>query len=253
MGRHTKADQSFTTFFYAPNFTGYMKVVERIVRQTQREHLKILDIPAGNGMLAQKLRSLGHNVTCADLNTERKEYDFVNMEKTFPYPDGAFDTVICLEGMEHVIDAFYLVREICRVLAPGGFAVISLPNVQSFYSRLKFLFTGTFYQFEPEHNRHPRGTLMDRGHPSPVTLVQMAYLFGEFDFRPKLVTGDKIKKKILFPLYIILWAVNLLCARFRSRKIDDPEIKILYRFLTSSRCLMSRSMVSVWSKDANHP
>lgn len=253
MGTYAKTDQSFTTFFYAPNFTGYMKVVEKIVVESKREGLKILDIPAGNGILSHKLRSHGHEVTCADLNTERKEYDFVNMEKPFPYPDASFDTVICLEGLEHVIDAFFLIREMCRVLRPGGFAIISLPNVQSLYSRLKFLFTGTFYQFEPEHNRHPRSALIDRGHPSPVTLVQMAYLFGEFEFRPKQVTGDKIKKKILFPLYLILWGVNLLCAWFRSRKTEDPNIKSLYRFLTSSRCMMSRSMVSVWSKEPTGP
>jgi hypothetical protein len=81
----------------------------------------------------------------------------------------------------------------------------------------------------------------------------MAYLFGEFEFRPKLVTGDKIKKKILFPIYLILWGINRLSAGFRSGKVEDPEMKKLYRFLTSSRCMMSRSMVSVWSKEATYP
>jgi len=242
------AQKSMKDFTHVHNLTGYMRIVEKIVLGTKRDDLKVLDMPAGNGLLAENLRSHGHTVTCADINSERKEYDYVNMEMKLPYADASFDVVICLEGIEHVVAPNSLVSEICRITKPNGFVIISLPNVQSLFSRLKFLFTGTFYQFEPEGCRHPMGRLIDRGHISPVTLAQLNYLFGEAEFKPQIVTGDRIKKKILFPIYAILWAINLLALTLRSMKSNDYTVKTLYKFLTSSRCMMSRSLISVWSK-----
>jgi len=45
-----------------------------------------------------------------------------------PFRDGAFDRVYCSEVLEHVLDPESVIREMRRVLAPGGIAVISVPN-----------------------------------------------------------------------------------------------------------------------------
>jgi len=45
-----------------------------------------------------------------------------------PFRDGAFDRVYCSEVLEHVLDPESVIREMHRVLAPGGIAVISVPN-----------------------------------------------------------------------------------------------------------------------------
>jgi SAM-dependent methyltransferase len=47
-----------------------------------------------------------------------------------PYPDGRFDVVICNHVLEHVPDDARAMRELRRVLAPGGWAVLQTP-VQS--------------------------------------------------------------------------------------------------------------------------
>ena len=242
------AQETLKDFTHVHNLTGYMKIVEIIVMGTNRKNLKILDMPAGNGLLSDNLRSYGHEVTCADFNSEREEYDYVNMEKKLPYEDALFDVIICLEGIEHIIEPSSLVSELCRVTKSDGFVIISLPNVQSLFSRLKFLFTGTFYQFEPEGSRHPQGRFVDRGHISPLTLMQLQYLFGEFEFKLCIVTGDKIKRKLLLPIYLILWLINWIFLSIRSSKTQDNSIKRLYKFLLSPRCLMSRSLINVWSR-----
>jgi SAM-dependent methyltransferase len=51
-----------------------------------------------------------------------------------PYPDGAFDVVTCLETLEHVHDTDHLAREIRRVLAPAGYAVVSVPRIDGLLS-----------------------------------------------------------------------------------------------------------------------
>jgi SAM-dependent methyltransferase len=45
-----------------------------------------------------------------------------------PFPDGAFDRVICSEVMEHVHDYGAAARELARVLRPGGTLGVTIPT-----------------------------------------------------------------------------------------------------------------------------
>jgi len=55
-----------------------------------------------------------------------------------PFPDCAFDKVICSEVMEHVHDYRSAIRELVRVLKPGGRIGITIPTAttEHFYLRL---------------------------------------------------------------------------------------------------------------------
>jgi ubiquinone/menaquinone biosynthesis C-methylase UbiE len=61
-----------------------------------------------------------------------------------PFGSGSFDRVYCSEVLEHVLEPEGVVREMRRVLAPGGHAVVSVPNerlinrVKSLVFRLPF-------------------------------------------------------------------------------------------------------------------
>jgi ubiquinone/menaquinone biosynthesis C-methylase UbiE len=65
-----------------------------------------------------------------------------------PFPDAAFDHVICTETLEHVPDDSAIVRELIRVLRPGGVLVISVPDEYS--ERL-------LWRFSPRYRNHPGG------------------------------------------------------------------------------------------------
>jgi SAM-dependent methyltransferase len=45
-----------------------------------------------------------------------------------PFPDGAFDRVICSEVLEHIPDDRRAMEEIHRVLRPGGTAAVTVPR-----------------------------------------------------------------------------------------------------------------------------
>lgn len=53
--------------------------------------------------------------------------DLVCDASAIPVGDGAFDAVLCTEVLEHVPDPVAVVREIGRVLRPGGIALITAP------------------------------------------------------------------------------------------------------------------------------
>lgn len=48
-----------------------------------------------------------------------------------PFPDGAFDRVICSEVMEHVHDFRAAARELARVTRPGGTLAVTIPTATS--------------------------------------------------------------------------------------------------------------------------
>jgi len=48
-----------------------------------------------------------------------------------PFRDGAFDRVICTEVLEHVPDDHLLVRELARLLRPGGTIAVSVPDLRA--------------------------------------------------------------------------------------------------------------------------
>ncbi len=45
-----------------------------------------------------------------------------------PFPDNSFDAVMCNHVMEHVNDDIRCMSEICRVLKPGGWAIMQVPQ-----------------------------------------------------------------------------------------------------------------------------
>ena len=52
-------------------------------------------------------------------------FDGVNI----PYPENYFDFILCSEVLEHAASPVLLMREIKRVLKPGGIALITVPSM----------------------------------------------------------------------------------------------------------------------------
>ncbi|MFZ9408137.1 MAG: class I SAM-dependent methyltransferase [Burkholderiaceae bacterium] len=235
----------FRDFTHDSSFTDYMRVVEKILTRLGKVSDSILDMPAGNGLFADKMRSKGFTVTCGDINQERDDYVHVNMERPLPSETESFDFVTCMEGLEHVINPSSLLAELSRVVKKGGHVVITMPNVQNLYSRLSFLFTGTFYQFDPDFTRHPNGRLIDRGHISPLSYLQINYIFGEYGLKPVIIDGNKWKKKVLLPLYLPLALINIVFYRLKSK---NDLVETPYGLMSNPDYLLSRSLIAVWQK-----
>lgn len=46
-----------------------------------------------------------------------------------PFTDGSFDGAVCTEVLEHVVDPIAVLREIARVVRPGGRVLVTVPFV----------------------------------------------------------------------------------------------------------------------------
>jgi SAM-dependent methyltransferase len=100
---------------------------------------RVLDAGMGPGRLIVELDRRGWAVTGADGSEEmvaiararlpaaRDRLQQAMLER-LPFPDGCFDAVVATGVVEYVEPPQRAVSEISRVLAPGGLAVISIPN-----------------------------------------------------------------------------------------------------------------------------
>jgi 2-polyprenyl-3-methyl-5-hydroxy-6-metoxy-1,4-benzoquinol methylase len=61
-------------------------------------------------------------------------------------PTGAFDAIVCLEGVEHVADPQALVGELVRLAEDGAVLIVSLPNSRGFEERNEFHVTDFGYE-----------------------------------------------------------------------------------------------------------
>lgn len=98
----------------------------------------ILDIGCGRG-------TLGHYIDCIDINLcgidisinavaeavrVYKKADCINLNgENIPYENDFFDIAVSLDVIEHVLDPTLLIREIFRVIKPGGYFILSTPNI----------------------------------------------------------------------------------------------------------------------------
>jgi SAM-dependent methyltransferase len=62
-----------------------------------------------------------------DYLTDRSSPEVVASALRLPFKDGAFETVVSTELLEHVPDPLAALREMERVLKPGGYLVLSAP------------------------------------------------------------------------------------------------------------------------------
>ncbi len=93
-----------------------------------------LDAACGTGRHAAYLASLGHQVTGIDATPEMLEIAKARVPsarfetadlKEIPLPDGAMDVAVCTLALTHCADLGPPMRELARVVRPGGHVVIS--------------------------------------------------------------------------------------------------------------------------------
>lgn len=108
--------------------------------------LRVLDIASGEGYGSAMLADAAASVDGVDISPEavgaanvrygrpEKLKFHVGDAAAIPFGDATFDAVVSFETIEHIPSPKDLLREIKRVLKPGGFAMISTPN-KSVYNR----------------------------------------------------------------------------------------------------------------------
>ena len=236
-------------FSHRKYVSDYMRIAVSQVLEHFRHNVKgkrVLDVPAGIGWVGEELARAGADAVLGDINDEKPTFTRVDLERPLLFGDDCFDAVICCEGIEHVYSPWHLMSEFGRVLKPGGILVITTPNIQNLLSRLKFLFCGYFYQFEP-FSKSPR-LEGDKGHISPVSYWQLDYYAQVLGLEVCRPTGGRLKRAILLPLFMPLLGIGMLWSQADLNRYGKSNQVAGARILDNMfrlRVVLSRSLVFV--------
>lgn len=121
------------------------RLAEDLVLVTQRVGTgdRVLEVGSVPLLLTAALAGRGFDVTGVDLDPERFRAGIdacglavvrCDVEtEALPFADASFDAVVCNEVFEHLrVNPVFTVREINRVLRPGGRLMLSTPNLRSY-------------------------------------------------------------------------------------------------------------------------
>ena len=105
--------------------------------------------------------------------TPLKAFKQADLNGALPYTDQSFAAVAAVELIEHLENPRRLIRESHRVLKPGGVALVTTPNLESFTSLISLVLRG--YPSAFSEDNYP-------AHITPVLKIDLRRMFREAGF-----------------------------------------------------------------------
>ena len=153
--------------------------------KNNREGNKLLNLGGGTGQVSNIFREIGFDVYNVDIeenneNEKNIRFDLNSMEK-LPVKENCFDIVVCSEIIEHIENPWKLFMDSKKVLKKDGILIVTTPNVQSLFSRIKFFFNGYLHWFTPECFSY---------HLNPVFIWEINLIAKKYNFEISKIIGS---------------------------------------------------------------
>jgi 2-polyprenyl-3-methyl-5-hydroxy-6-metoxy-1,4-benzoquinol methylase len=183
----------------------------------------IVDIPAGGGAFVQRLKDSGYqNILAIDienlLEIDHDNFIIGDMTRTLELEEESCDSVVCIDGIEHINKQVDFVKEIYRVLKTKGEFIISTPNISSLRSRWKWLTTG---------HHHKCNSPLDENNVTPlhhigmISFPELRYLLHTNGFRITHIKTNRIKD--VSWIFMILLPIVYLATSMTYRKTGKKQ------------------------------
>lgn len=218
-----------------------------------------LDVGSGTGKLLELIKAR-YRVNCFACDYTRElmrlpgqAVEIVDLnDDPLPYSDGRFALVTCAETIEHLEHYRGAIREIYRVLKPGGIAIITTPNILNLRSRLRNLTFGYASLFGPiavgGQNVHGPA-----GHINPVGWSYLAHALLDAGFVDLKLSVDKYQRRSLIPLFFLYLPIQLAGWYAYRRELKkyltiNPQNEWTVRKNNSNDIMLGRTLVVTVSK-----
>jgi SAM-dependent methyltransferase len=136
---HNDTAKGFSNKLY--RFVRNIMLVKKrgIINSVVKVKGNLLDIGSGSGHFVNKMKKGGWTVKGIEINKKAREYsisqfglEIISPEQISVLEDGSFDCITLWHVLEHFHQPFQYISDITRLLKPGGFCLIALPNCSSF-------------------------------------------------------------------------------------------------------------------------
>jgi SAM-dependent methyltransferase len=184
---------------------GQQRRLDMIVRAAgERINARILENGCGVGMYIERLSPFGGTVVGLEFDFERAKEARANSPhilngagEFIPLPHSTFDLILSHEVIEHVQDDRAAIREMIRVLKPGGRAVIFCPSrgypfeTHGIYWKGKYRFGNKLFvnylprvlrdKLAPHVRAYSSRDLQKLFDGLPVKFIERTIIFGAYD------------------------------------------------------------------------
>ena len=158
-------------------------------------YIRALDFPCGAGSFSRELASMQCEVVSADIQKNElfvfddSRFVLADGNETLPFDDNSFDLICSIEGIEHFENPSFFIRECFRVTKPGGYLLLSTPNVDSYSSKKRALFKGYVKFFMPIAEDEK-----ESGHLLPVDMIFLKNRLKKAGFSLEKITHNDFRK-----------------------------------------------------------
>ena len=209
----------------------------------------ILDAGCGTGHTTLELLNDGHEVTAIDLSqglvdfTKRiiKENNYtgdvyvLNLTNAKVLGENKFDTILCLDVLEHIRDDELAIKNLYYILKKNGHLIVSVPALRVLY--------GIRDKKIGHYRRYGRDELIEKLRASGFDIVDIRYwnflgvlpfLFSEKILHKKLYEGMRYSRKSFF-----------------SRLLNNLLDRWFYRIENNVRVPIGLSLIAICRKDSS--
>ena len=189
---------------------------------------KVLDAPAGHGLVSLFLKKMGFEVTCGEIEPQIFQVAdlkciYVDLNRKIDAANDTFDYVCCCDGLEHMTDPYRAVQEFSRVLKPGGYGIFTIPNYSNIEKRFKFFWFGYLTHPADVEKFKNAGSNLFNFHNSPLTITLLDLIFSINGLEVETIMRNAVKKRQYLFLPVV-WVMRLMAL------IAPKAMKKKYRF-----------------------
>lgn len=128
------------------------RLLSIVTKNQQAKNLNFIDIGCGPGRMVHIYEPLCKEITLLDSSIDQlkeaqgnvKEKNklktvLANAQK-IPLKDGQYDALLCLRVFHYISNPEEVFKEMNRILKPGGYVILEIPNKLNFKNRIRSIF-----------------------------------------------------------------------------------------------------------------
>ncbi len=189
---------------------------------------RVLDVGCGRGALSLRLHDAGLTVDGCDLFDLcecKEQINFIHASAEDANFEHKYDAVVMIELLQATESPFGVLRKYVPLLKPGGYLIVSSPNVNSDLSRAEYFLRGRHLYFE-DHN------VVQDGSITPVHGWQMRHIYEELGVTYQRKVGVLSER---VPPKGVAWSLLKLYRAYAKARGLPPDDRKIAMFVGQKR------------------